>query len=598
MKQLLLFLMLLPILLFAQLKEFEIRELASPAGIALVMDHPDCAQIIVHSQIKDLRFESNMAGIKEQRYNAREDKYLLFITTQRQIITVKASGYIENQLSSAFSLAAKERKYFTISEKQGSSSVSNKGSFLLDTIPSGAEISIDGLPGFRERTPYRFTDYMAMTYNLNLKLKGYDDMSYQMQIKANQQESVTLALKANFAELVIVSTPVATLYLNDVAKGNTPINFQGATSGLSPGEYKISLRQNKYFNEEETIVLKAGESIQKSYSLRPNFTEMIITSSPSGSMVYLGNRALGSTPLNLMGPENGVSPGKHRIRVVPNDANYNTYDIEFELKPGKLHSQKCEHVDMRRWLKLNINQKPSRVFLDGKRNLDLEQGRDVQIVSASSSLRVIYTGADKEHYPPYEEQIKLFPGEKLIREIKFSSFKAKVNLVSDFENISLRLTDANNKTLYKGKADASLQLFPGKYTVKAQRKYFQPLDMQLSVNSEAEQFFELNPRFKSGKPASKRNEMLLSSALFAAFGSVAVVSKLKADDYYEDYKSAGVSSVAADLRDKTKTWDTYTQVSAGAGIACSMWMISSIRNYIYARSTAKEVKRIRRFDTK
>lgn len=598
MKQLMLLLLLLPVCLYGQLKEFEIREIAAPSGIALMMEHPDCAQLVIHSQIKDLRFESNMAGIRDQRYNAQEEKYIVFISTQRQIITIKAAGYIESQLSGAMNLSAKERKYFSISEK-ASSSASNKGGFFLDSVPSGAEITIDGIPSFKERTPYRFKDYMAMTYALSLKLNGYKDSNYQMQIKANQEGSETIQLKATFAELVIVCTPPADLYLNSVYKGKTPVNFQGVSGGLASGTYQISLRLAKHQSVEENIVLKAGESMVKRYNLSPQYTELIISSEPSGSTVFMNNLVMGDTPLKLMGAEQGVEAGKYRLRIVPIMSQYNTIETDLDLAAGSVFSKHYDHQDQRRWLKVSANKRPVQVYLDGARNSALEEGQSIEIKSSEAELRVLYTGADKDHYPPYIERVKLLPGEKRDMEIRFSAFKARVNLVSDYQNMSLIIIDSHSgKKHFGGKTDASLELFPGSYTARVKRRYFEPLQVKFTVGNDPEQLVELNPLFQGRKVSAKRNEMVISGLVFAGIGSFAIFSKQRADGFYDDYKKSAISSQAADLRQKTKDWDHLTQYAMMAEVAASAWLINSLRNYLTIKSTEREVKRVQRFDSK
>ncbi len=591
-------LLMLPMLLAAQLKEFEIREIPAPAGIALVMEHPDCAQLIIYSQLRDLRFESNMAGIRDQRFVPQEDKYIVFITSVRQIITVKSTGYIEAQLSGAFNLNPKERRYFGITEKVISSGT-NKGGFVLDSKPSGAEITIDGIPSFRERTPYRFNDYMAMTYSVTLRLKGHDDYSYQMRINPDQQGSATLELRANFAELVVVSNPPAELYLNGVNKGITPQNFQGVSAGLAPGEYRISIRKPRYQTHEESLTLKAGDAEQRRITLAPLFTDVLISSEPPGSSVYLNDKLIGNCPLNLSGAEKGVDSGTYSIRIVPQNSFYDTITETVEFLPGELFSRNFIHQDHRRWLKINVSEKPYEAFVDGNRSAVLERGGELEINSESCELRVVYTGKDKDRYPPYESRVRLLSGEHRELDIRFDAFRAKLSLLSDYDGTILTIKDQRNgKIVFRGTADAKAELFPGTYSVTASKPYFHNLSQDIEVTREAEQLFEFNPRFKTNVPKAKRNEMLFSIAAFAGVGAATAFSFYQSEKYFDDYKSSNSSASAADLRNKTEDWDKYKQIALGAEGLLSLWLTKSIIQYIRVKRAEAEVKRIQRFDNK
>lgn len=582
--------------LFAQLKEFEIREAPAPAGIALTMDHPDCAQLVINSQIMGLRFESNMAGIREQRHLPREDKYLIFITPIRQIITVKAAGFIENQLGAAFELKAKERKYFVINEQKQASS-STKGSFTLNSVPSGALIQIDGFPGFRERTPYRFKDYRAMNYELSLSLEGYDDYRYQMQILPDQEASDTITLKPNFAELVITSAPNATLYLNGVRKGNTPQSFEGVKNGLKPGEYTITLEQNRYKRIEERIYLSAGDREIKRYSPEAQFTEMIVKSNPSGSTVYLDSKNLGRTPLELLGENNAVDSGTYNLRIVPSNSNYSTLERSVRLEPGGLFSETYDHKDQSRWLSIKVNETPFEAFLNGIRNTSLERGQEVMLAGESATLKVVFKGKDSDKYPPYIKELRLLEGERHQEAVAFNPFKARVDLRSDFDDVKLKIRDKEKgKTVFEGKSESSVSLFPGSYAVSAKRKYFYDLETDIKVNHEPSQLFEFNPRFKSHKPKTALVNLIVSSGAFIALGGGAYYSWQKSEEYHTDYRAATQLSEVNRLKDAANKWDKNTQYLTAGEIAATAWLTRTVINYARIKKMEKEVKRIQRFD--
>lgn len=586
------------ILLSAQLKEFEIREIPAPTGIALIMDNPDCAQLVIHSQIVGLRFESNMAGISEQRHLSREDKYLVFITPVRQIITVKANGFIENQLGSTFELNAKERKYFVIDEKKQASGP-GKGSFVLDSIPSGALIQIDGIPGFRERTPYHFKDYIAMNYSLTLSLDGYDDIDYNLQIKPDQEGSETLNLRANFAELVITSSPKARIYINGIDKGETPHSFEGGQSGLKAGKYTITLKRDRYNDIEETLNLNIGDKKIKRYQLEPLFAEAIINSNPSGSSVYFNEILLGKTPLELLGEDKALDSGEYNLQIVPSNSAFTVIEQKVIMKSGDLFSQTFNHSDLSRWLSLIVEEKPIEVYINEERNRELEQGEKILLTDEINTLKVVFSGKNKEQYQPYLKELRLLKGESHKEEVVFNTFKAQLDLRSDLNGVRLLIREKDSsKCVFKGKSNESIDLFPGSYTVSARKRHFHNLKTEIEVDNESTQLFEFNPQFKSNKPKTVLLELIASGGTFAAIGGAALASWQMSEKSYSDYQEANSVSDVERLRNNTQKWDKATQYLSAAEIAATAWLTRTVINFIKIKNLEKEVKRIQRFDSR
>ncbi len=510
-------------LLPAQLKEFEVRELPAPSGIALTMDHPDCAQLVIHSQIDGLRFESNMAGIREQRHLSREDKYLIFITPIRQIITVKASGFIEEQLSTAMKLKPKERRYFAIDERDLFIE-RDKGSFLLESIPSGALIQIDGIPSFKERTPYMFDEYFAMNYPLKLSLEGYEDFEFTMKILAGQEGEESIRLRARFAELDIKSEP-------------------------------------------------------------------------AGSVVYLNNRYLGRTPLSLLGKETSLDSGEYSMKIIPSSGIYNTIEKQVKLVVGELFSETFVHQDQRRWLKLSANLQPFEAYLDGKRNTDLESGKEVFLDGDSAELKVIFVGKDSDKYPPYQKDLKLLAGAHHVEDIKFSALKATVDLLSDHNNIKLAILNKNSgETVYEGMSNRSIELFPDVYSVEAKKKGFYVLERDIVINENPTQSHIFNPVFNSHRSKLATAELITSLGIVATLGGTALYTKSVSDSYYEDYQKANLSSEVQWLMENTEKWDKYTSYLVAAEMLATGWLIKAVTDYVRIKASEKEVKRLRSLD--
>ncbi|MBN1302665.1 MAG: hypothetical protein JW995_15710 [Melioribacteraceae bacterium] len=186
-----LFILLGSILTQAQLKEFEVRQEEPPVSIPIFPSNPDDAAVIIYSSIPDLYFESNTGGIVDIKGDAREGKYILIVRPERQIITVKLRGFKEEQIR-LMSLEAKSVKYYSVEEKK-ILMTTEKGKFILNTIPQGAEFVVDGLP-IKATTPYESDEFRAETYKITIKKNGYEAQEIFLEIEPGKIISKTVEL--------------------------------------------------------------------------------------------------------------------------------------------------------------------------------------------------------------------------------------------------------------------------------------------------------------------------------------------------------------------------------------------------------------------
>ena len=222
----------------SRLKRFVIEQKPTP-GFIVYVDHPDCAVIIVNSAIPGLFFESNMARIKEQSYSELESRYKIFIYPEKQIITVKASGFLEAQLPIFSNLSAKQTFVFQINEAL---ETLGKGSLSLSSEPSGASIQMEGIPTGGIKTPHTFDDLLAMQHQVTLSSYRYQDTTFVAIVKRNQDVQINTRMRPAWVELSIETEPKgSSVYLNEIYRGITPITFQGIEYGLDAGTYQLKI---------------------------------------------------------------------------------------------------------------------------------------------------------------------------------------------------------------------------------------------------------------------------------------------------------------------------------------------------------------------
>jgi len=176
---------------FAQLKEFEIRQETPPPAIPIFPNNPDDAAVIIYSSLTELNFESNTGGITDLKGNSLDGKYVILLNPEKQILTIKSIGFRESQIK-LMSLEAKSVFYYSVEERQRLLTT-EKGKFILNTIPQGAEFEVDGLP-IKSVTPYQSEEFRAETYKITIRKNGYETYEILLSIEAGKVISKTVEL--------------------------------------------------------------------------------------------------------------------------------------------------------------------------------------------------------------------------------------------------------------------------------------------------------------------------------------------------------------------------------------------------------------------
>ncbi len=202
-------------------------------------------------------------------------------------------------------------------------------SIAIATQPPGALVTLDGqVAGF---TPL---DSVAIEpdqlHTMSLSLEGYQPVDTTLFAEAGQPYELDISLERLASRLTITSTPPGVqVTLDGQDAGATPLE----SVELEPGQsHTISLRQDRYQPVDTTLFTEAGQSYDLSIPLVRLASLLTITSIPSGAMVFLDNRQLRATPLDI--PE--VAPDRqHQVSL--RLTGYLPMDTTFFARAGEHH---------------------------------------------------------------------------------------------------------------------------------------------------------------------------------------------------------------------------------------------------------------------
>lgn len=251
-KLLFLFIFFLPTFLFSQsLREFDLQEMGEQQ-IPVFIDHPNEAVLIFYTAINGFTVQSSTGGIV--KIESETSKVTVFVKPERQILTLKAPGFFEQKLAME-SLSAKEAKFYKLNQIEVAYSP-EKGSFLINTDPEGCMLKIDGMPSFKQFTPFELYDYEAKKYRISLVKPDYFPIDTLIEIRRGLKQSKMYKLRVMFGIISLKAPAPVKVKINDLEldAGTEFINQK-----LREGEYLLTVNDFRFDPYQEAFRIQAGE---------------------------------------------------------------------------------------------------------------------------------------------------------------------------------------------------------------------------------------------------------------------------------------------------------------------------------------------------
>ncbi|MCA0447280.1 MAG: PEGA domain-containing protein [Bacteroidetes bacterium] len=246
-------LLFLPTLLLSQtLREFDLLEM-SEQQIPVFIDHPNEGAIVFYTAISGFTIESSTAGVVSTQSDG--SKYSAFLKPERQILTLKAPGFMEKKLS-IDNLSAKQAKFYRVNPKEEKYS-SEKGSYQINSDPSGVLLTIEGYPGFKEFTPFELKDYEARKYKITLAKPGFYTLDTLIEIRTGIRQSSFYKIRSQFGLLSLKAPLNVSVKINNqsVEVGPDYVNQK-----LKDGVYTLVVNDSRFDPYHETVTVGSGET--------------------------------------------------------------------------------------------------------------------------------------------------------------------------------------------------------------------------------------------------------------------------------------------------------------------------------------------------
>jgi hypothetical protein len=188
------------------------------------------------------------------------------------------------------------------------------GDIIIESNPPGATIFVDDdEKGF---TPQELTGIEVGTRRLMLVKPGYETLNKGVIVSEDAPISVSEVLIPKMGSLTVLSEPIgATVFLNDVPKGKTPLDIPS----LNIGDYVVIVSLENYQDVTQRITVEYNENTNRNIDLKPLPGKINIIVSPSSTYVSLNGKKIKTNPSGITSV--ALAAGTHRI-------NFSLYGYE------------------------------------------------------------------------------------------------------------------------------------------------------------------------------------------------------------------------------------------------------------------------------
>lgn len=296
MKRIWIALFFFPMMVHAQLKEFDVKEMEKPktgAPVQANTDYPDNALIFVYSSLEGLNFRSSMEGINKQNYNKAQNRYEILINPVKQVLFVNAVGFIESSIET-LSPSPKEYFYYTVEEKV-SETQGGKTQLKFSSTPSDASIEINGLET-SYRTPFDREVNSGLT-KITLKKEKYLDYDTLLNLLPEKDMDFSFSMVPEWIDLSIQAKPErARILLDSKIVGTGKVEFKGIQQGLAAGTYNLQVDLLNHRSFSQVLELKSGQIESLDIELQPILGRIKVNTDTDKAEVFLNGSLVGYTP--------------------------------------------------------------------------------------------------------------------------------------------------------------------------------------------------------------------------------------------------------------------------------------------------------------
>lgn len=237
------------------------------------------------------------------------------------------------------------------------------GTLVVHTNPEGAAILIDGKPQ-TSKSPLTLRQMASGTYKVDVQKPMYKPTSRQVTVTDGQTKTETIDLPPNFATVTLISEQGGTIFVDDENKG-----IGKWTGNLSAGEHVVTVKKKSHGERKRSITAVVGKdetiTLPEMVPIYGKLDINITNSTISSAKVYIDGKEHSETAPCII---QQILVEEHKIKLVPDNADYVAFEQAIEIKEGKLAEMTATFREKEKLatLKMASNVADVNVLMDGK----------------------------------------------------------------------------------------------------------------------------------------------------------------------------------------------------------------------------------------
>jgi hypothetical protein len=213
-----------------------------------------------------------------------------FGATPKVIRDLPAGDYVVSLRKDGFLEAKRTVKVSTDEFSNLEVALVKPAALYVTSTPANAEVSVRGQS--MGRTPLKLTQLFPERILVEVSINGYKTERKYVVLQEAQTVSENFILK-ELGRLTIVSQPPgAEVFINDLAKGITPITIDDLPDEMM----KLDLKKEYYQDWQKEIILSSGVKQQINAVLTVKSGSLLLKSDPPGVSVVYNGKVVGVTP--------------------------------------------------------------------------------------------------------------------------------------------------------------------------------------------------------------------------------------------------------------------------------------------------------------
>lgn len=425
-----------------------------------------CALIKVKTDLDKLSFDCSQGFASNPEYPTAGEIWL-FVSPLEKRIKIRKTGFLPLDVELPEPAAEGAVYVLEVSSDPSLMLNSGRGTVMISTIPVGARVSIDGIPGSERPSPAVFRDFEARPYRFKINTDRYDPFDTIVKIEDQKSSEVSIHLTPQWGSLIAsVNPPDALVKIDEKTYNQTfgKLNLTSVQDALNLGTYNIEVSKTGYYTQQQSFTLFPDSITRVNIALDTVFGTLDVTSRPVGANVFVVDKFIGTTPL-----QKKMMVGDYSVFV--RKEGFASADFTTTIQENQV-SQKFVELPETVDIEINTNPEKGVVTLNGV----LLKGRNpIKIKANPGRNRIVI---EKDGYETYDEFFEVSETQK---SYLFNLMLAKhaITIETTPDNVSVQVEDGQTVT-----TTGTVKLIKGNYDLTLSHRGYMSRKVSLTVRDD------------------------------------------------------------------------------------------------------------------